>query len=608
MATCDDRQLTQAELEAGFQQQRTGVVQALRPFVGPRTIDNLCSYVDRELGPAVRNARAKVNDCWQQVTDNAPSANPLGYYFSTNTANADPTAGRVRLDASPENTATTLRVSESNARLQDVSPWLDMMIGGSTTPLGVVTLMDAVNPGRFLRGNLTNITPHTGYRDFAITIFEASTDDPFVDGEAVLVSYVAGMADGGVTVPLAVLSPIASDTFLGNVGVGPAAPAAVNLSTLAGAGLAFGTHTLAVTGSTSITIASDQVQRAALTGDVTASLNSNATTIANDAVTTVKILNANVTNAKLANMSPGRVKGLNIDASGAAAPIDLTGAEVGELIRYAFLDDGAGATGTNNDFAVDVRQGIVRINPGSLGGDVTITGFALNGGGTTNNAGGRFLLVKQGASNKITLKYENAGSSANNRLELPRAQDYELSVENECLLVSYWGGRWQIIGPMRAVTAGTGILISAAGVVTVDQSFSPTWTNAHVFSAPIISNDQVLMNGEFVANGFVDASFGSSQNNWDPVGASLCSVIRATATAASLHITGLAAAQHGSRVILINVGSNPFTLDIGSGSSSAANQFLCNVASFALGQDDVVELWYDGTTQRWRLINVHVPT
>jgi hypothetical protein len=45
------------------------------------------------------------------------------------------------------------------------------------------------------------------------------------------------------------------------------------------------------------------LQRAALTGDVTASAGSNATSIANDAVTTAKIFNANVTLAKLANIA-----------------------------------------------------------------------------------------------------------------------------------------------------------------------------------------------------------------------------------------------------------------------------------------------------------------
>lgn len=82
-----------------------------------------------------------------------------------------------------------------------------------------------------------------------------------------------------ITIPLTSLASQASDTFVGNVTAGAAIPTAVALSTLAGAGLAFASHTLDVTGSTSITITSDQVQRAALTGEATAGANANALTV-----------------------------------------------------------------------------------------------------------------------------------------------------------------------------------------------------------------------------------------------------------------------------------------------------------------------------------------
>ena len=52
------------------------------------------------------------------------------------------------------------------------------------------------------------------------------------------------------------------------------------------------------TGSTSITLSGTSFQRAALTGDVTAAANSNATTIANNAVTSAKIAAGAVTRAK----------------------------------------------------------------------------------------------------------------------------------------------------------------------------------------------------------------------------------------------------------------------------------------------------------------------
>ncbi|WPO83118.1 hypothetical protein SD427_01910 [Chryseobacterium sp. JJR-5R] len=59
--------------------------------------------------------------------------------------------------------------------------------------------------------------------------------------------------------------------------------------------------TLSYTGSTSVTLSGNSFERAALTGDVTASANTNATTIATSAVTSAKILDGTIATADLAN-------------------------------------------------------------------------------------------------------------------------------------------------------------------------------------------------------------------------------------------------------------------------------------------------------------------
>lgn len=67
------------------------------------------------------------------------------------------------------------------------------------------------------------------------------------------------------------------------------------------------------------------LQRAALTGDVTAAAGSNATTIANDAVTTAKILNSNVTLAKIQNIATSKLLGRSTAGSGVIEELSLGG-------------------------------------------------------------------------------------------------------------------------------------------------------------------------------------------------------------------------------------------------------------------------------------------
>ena len=257
----DDRPLTQTERAAGFRQQRTGVPRAVRPYMGPIPpgMQALIDYLNREVIPAVRQTREAVNEIYLPSVDNAPSANPLGYYFSTETAAADPTPGRLRLDQATQNTATTLLVSEENGRLQDVGVFLDIMAGSATVPLGVVTLVDSINPGRYVRFDLNAITDQGAYWELDVVPTESSHDNPFVDGEAVILAFMPGVGSTPATVPISVIAPA--------------------LAGAAGDGLVWDTPNLQfdVQGSTSITVTSDEVRRAALTGAIAAAANANTT-------------------------------------------------------------------------------------------------------------------------------------------------------------------------------------------------------------------------------------------------------------------------------------------------------------------------------------------
>jgi hypothetical protein len=181
------------------------------------------------------------------------------------------------------------------------------------------------------------------------------------------------------------------------------------------------------TSSTTVTVSTSvagqiEFQRTALTGDVTASANSNATTIANDAVT----------NAKLANMAAGRVKGVQVDGS-TGDPQDLTGLEVGELVRAQENQNWVSlAAGDYTGWAISSIQHIVAVDPNA--GDVNIHGFTVSGG----NAGGWFRIVKRGSDGRVLIKHQSGTEgTATNRTICPGAVDYVLTADGDAVDVHY---------------------------------------------------------------------------------------------------------------------------------------------------------------------------
>lgn len=204
---CSNRQLQQSQREDQFSS-RAGVLKALRPFSGQATPDNLVDYINRELFPVVKQARERVNQVFPQVAEQAPSSNPLYYNFSESTnTGVDPTTGRTRLNNATQNTATVATVSEQNVIPKNVAAWLSLMSGSITSPLGVVTFVHQKDPSRFLRFNLNSIADNGTYWTFGMAPVESSSPNPFVEGDPVLVSFVAGVATGGTSASIASTIP-----------------------------------------------------------------------------------------------------------------------------------------------------------------------------------------------------------------------------------------------------------------------------------------------------------------------------------------------------------------------------------------------------------------
>jgi hypothetical protein len=98
------------------------------------------------------------------------------------------------------------------------------------------------------------------------------------------------------------------------------------------------------------------------------------------------------------------------------------------------------------------------------------------------------------------------------------------------------------------------------------------------------------------------AQFGANQNDYTEEGGNSAAALRWSSNA-SRDVTGLSISQTGGDIhLIINIGSNDIVLKHEDSNSSAANRFLCSTgADITLTANQAADIWYDGTTQRWRV-------
>lgn len=107
--------------------------------------------------------------------------------------------------------------------------------------------------------------------------------------------------------------------------------------------------------------------------------------------------------------------------------------------------------------------------------------------------------------------------------------------------------------------------------------------------------------GPLFETGTISITLASNTSNWAPTGFASCNIIRLTASAA-INLSGIGAGTAGRRITLMNVGTNTVTI-LHNSTSTAANQFLCpGSVNFSLTANKCVDLWYDTTSSRWRII------
>jgi hypothetical protein len=140
-----------------------------------------------------------------------------------------------------------------------------------------------------------------------------------------------------------------------------------------------------------------------------------------------------------------------------------------------------------------------------------------------------------------------------------------------------WATRYSVVDPV--VVAGAGISINrdtSAGQVTIGSN--------------------VGISGSTAALVFTQSP-ASDQNNYAVSG----DIIRLNPSQ-NVTLSGLASGEDGVVKVLYNVGTHVVTLSSGNTNSVETNRFTIVSGNAVLGEGDSASVWYDGTSQRWRVL------
>lgn len=172
----------------------------------------------------------------------------IGYTFDTATADADPGAGKLRLNNATQNTATVIRADNTSAAGSDVAALLATFGTGTSTVKGRLRIQHATDATKWLIFDVTAVASPSGYKNITATCTGFSAASPFANGDALAVSFstTGDKGDTGATGPAGTFGGTATSTAEFLTGTNIASAATINLNTATG-------NRVHITGTTTIT-------------------------------------------------------------------------------------------------------------------------------------------------------------------------------------------------------------------------------------------------------------------------------------------------------------------------------------------------------------------
>ena len=118
----------------------------------------------------------------------AGGAYALPYIFETATADAAPTAGRLRLSTATQNAATVMRI-DLFAAGQDVRAQIATFAAATSVVKGAIKLVKQGDASKWMTFNLTGVATPAGYRNLSVVCTDSSSASPFANGDALMLFF-----------------------------------------------------------------------------------------------------------------------------------------------------------------------------------------------------------------------------------------------------------------------------------------------------------------------------------------------------------------------------------------------------------------------------------